>query len=142
MKEITSFFLSITIIFSLLNIIGCGSEPQSETDRIKSLLKSSNWKVQSVLVDGVDQTNVYAGLSLNFTDVEFSSTNGRAVWPAIGTWRFSDQSGKAILRNDGLVVTIVDVAEGKLVLSLTWTKTTLGGRLDSVKGTNVFTFSK
>jgi hypothetical protein len=65
------------------------------------------------------------------------------VWPASGTWVFADGNAKTITRSDNLAVTITEVTDTKLVLTLTWATTTLGGgRVESVKGINVFTFAK
>ena len=110
---------------------------------MKTILTSGAWKIQSVAVDGADQTNVYKGLSLSFTNTLVNATNGGAVWLASDTWKFADETGKSITRGDGIQVTVEEATATKLVLKLTWTKTTLGsGRINSVKGVNVFTFGK
>ena len=98
--------------------------------------------MQSVSVDGLDQTSVYKGLALNFTATSFTSTNGGVVWPASGTWSFTSTDATAIKRDDGIQVNMV-VTDTTLKLTLTWTKTTFnGGRVESVKGQNVFTMTK
>ncbi len=126
----------------IISVQGCEDEVP-ETDRVKGILKSSAWKVQSVSVDNTDQTTVYKGLTLSFTDAGYTSTNGGVVWPASGTWVFADGNAKTITRSDNLAVTITEVTDTKLVLTLTWATTTLGGgRVESVKGINVFTFAK
>jgi hypothetical protein len=126
----------------IISVQGCKDEVP-ETDRVKGILKSSAWKVQSVSVDNTDQTTVYKGLTLIFTDAGYTSTNGGVVWPASGTWVFADGNAKTITRSDNLAVTITEVTDTKLVLTLTWATTTLGGgRVESVKGINVFTFAK
>lgn len=136
---------NIPILLLLILIVACkgtGTEP-SPSDEMKSILTSGTWNLQSVTVDNVDKTSTYAGLKLNFTATSFTSTNGHVVWPASGTWQFSGDSGKTIVRDDQTQVAIGDASSAKLVMSLTWNKTTLGsGRAESIKGNHVFTFTK
>ena len=100
-------------------------------------------QVQTVQVDAVDKTTVYKDLKLTFTATGFTATGGGSVWPATGTWKFADDTGKVITRGDGLSINLMEVSATKLVLTLTWTKTTLdGGRVEAVAGQNVFTFGK
>ena len=76
------------IIFGLLFIMACGSDSPTAKEEATKALTSGDWKMQSVSVDGTDQTTVYAGLAATFTDTGFSSTRGGLVWPASGTWSF------------------------------------------------------
>lgn len=119
------------------------SDPEpSAQDKVKAKLIANNWKMQSVAADGVDQTSVYAGLTIQFTATNYTTTNGRVVWPASGTWTFIGTDGTMIKRNDGIEIK-VEVTESTLKLTLTWTKSTLaGGRVASIKGVNVFNFTK
>ena len=144
---ITSLINSIIIGVILAQLAGCKkSDPAPATPTaqatVQAKLVSSTWKMQSVSVDGVDQTSVYKGLALNFTATSFTSTNGGVVWPASGTWSFTSTDATAIKRDDGIQVNMV-VTDTTLKLTLTWTKTTFnGGRVESVKGQNVFTMTK
>jgi hypothetical protein len=141
-KAVSKLVLVAMTFAVIISVQGCKDEVP-ETDRVKGILKASTWTMQTVVVDAVDQSTVYKGLTLNFTDTGYSSTNGGVVWPASGTWVFADASAKTITRNDNLAITITEVTDAKLILSLTWAKTTLsGGRVESVKGINVFTFTK
>lgn len=141
MKRI-AITLRAVILFTVPFISGCdSSEPQPETERVKELLTATEWKMQTVTVDGADQTSVYAGLRLSFTSSSYTATNGGAIWPASGTWSFADESGKMINRNDGLQLTVDEVTAIKLALKLSWSKTTLG-RVESVSGAHVFVFNK
>jgi len=46
-------------------------------------------------------------------------------------------------RGDGLSMTLTELTASKLVLTLSWSETTLGGgRINSVEGNNTFTFGK
>ena len=135
------------LIIVLLHISGCGGGDNntptlSPADAVKSkLTAATSWKVQSATVDGVDQTATYKNLALSFSATGYTSTNGGAVWPASGTWSFNNTDGTSVKRDDGLIIT-VEVTDTILRLSYTWTKTTLGGRIESVKGSQVLTFTK
>ncbi|MBL7873159.1 MAG: hypothetical protein JNM78_16190 [Cyclobacteriaceae bacterium] len=147
MKIHTSTNLAfITMIFSaLLFLQSCSSKggDPSPADQMKAILIAGSWNLQTVSVDGVDKTAVYTGLTIKFTDGNFTTTNGRVVWPASGTWQFANDSGKIITRGDGLSITIEEATASKLILKFNWSQNTLGpGRTTSVKGENVFTFGK
>lgn len=143
---VASIILMIIIFMMLLlQLSSCKKEEPSklETDRIKLLLTSTTWKIQTVTVDGVDQTSMYSGLTLKFTDTQYTTTNGKVVWPASGVWIFADNTGRRILRGDNVEMSVQQIDTDKLVLNFTWATTTLGpGRLSSMKGKHVFAFVK
>ena len=98
--------------------------------------------MQTATVDGVDKSATYTGLTVSFTGANYTTTNGKGLWPASGSWSFVDSDGRSIKRDDGIEIG-VDVTDSSLKLSFTWTKTTLsGGRSASVSGQHVLTFSK
>lgn len=114
----------------------------SSIELISSLLTTGGtWNVQSVTVSGTDQTSLYSGLQLSFTATNYTTVNGGSIWPASGTWQFTDETATTIKRSDDVLITVVEAEEKKLVLSFTWSKTTLGsGRTGSISGQHVFTF--
>ena len=96
-----------------------------------------------VTVDGTDKTSVYTGLTLSFTDTNYTTTNGGVVWPASGTWSFADATGKLITRSDGLSITVEEAIATSIKLKLTWEEGALGGgRAAAVAGVHVFSFGK
>jgi hypothetical protein len=137
----------MALINSLLLISSCGggvdnTPTLSASDAVKAkLIAATSWKMQTATVDGIDQTATYKGLALSFSASGYNSTNGGIVWPASGTWSFNNTDGTSVKRDDGLIIT-VEVTDTSLKLAYTWTKTTLGGRIDSVKGAQVLTFTK
>ena len=139
------FFIIIVFMALLTSCGGGAGDPtptKSAQDEVKEKLTSSTWSIQTVTVDGVDQSSIYKNLSLKFAAASYTSTKGGAIWPASGTWSFADQAGTTIKKEDGTEVK-VDAKDTSLKLTLTWTKTTLGsGRVESVKGLHVFTFGK
>jgi hypothetical protein len=136
--------LVTTTIATLLALAGCGKDEKGpETDRVRKLLTASNWKVQSVSIDGTDRTSSFTGLTVKFTDTQFTTTQGGLEWPASGIWTFVDDGGKVIVRGDGIEITIQEISDIKLVMNFNWSETTLGpGRLSSTSGGHVFTFVK
>ena len=140
-KKSILFACNIFTVGLLIFVASC-DKPKvvPESERVTNLLKSSSWVVLSVKVDDVAVAS-FANMTLAFTSTSYSTTNGGLVWPASGTWAFSDQTGKVIKRNDRLVINIDTLSENILALSLNWANTTLGGgRNDSVGGKYVFSF--
>lgn len=144
MKKIIVLLMANLFVCGLLFVQSCGKKDPSPTEQASAILTSGFWKMKTVLVDGVDQTNIYKGLTITFTSSAYTTTNGGQVWPASGTWIFSDNTGKAIIRSDGLPISIPSSTDNNtLILKLSWAKTTFGpGRASSLKGENVFTFGK
>jgi hypothetical protein len=143
-KKIMTVLFSTSALCIFLTLASCGDDAaQSEADRVKDILKSGTWKVQTVSVDNTDQTLLYKNLTLTFTDANYTSTNGANVWPASGGWSFTDDTAKTILRSDGVSIAVGEATTTKLVLSFDWANTTIGpGRVESIKGAHVFTFGK
>jgi hypothetical protein len=140
------FLLALTI-----SMMSCSkSTPLSPQDQTKNLLIGSpgssstpaTWTLQSESVDGVDQSTMFKGFTITFTQTGFTTTNGGGIWPASGTWSFQGTSTTTITRNDGTNVQI-QVSSSSLVMTITWTITTFGpGRTESTKGVNIFTMIK
>jgi len=139
---IATSFSVLTIALISMSACGGGGNDVEKPD-VASLLKSGQWKVQTVTVNGTNQLSVYTGLTITFSDPTFTSTNGEPVWPASGTWTLNSD-GTIITRDDGLTVNVGEnISESSLTLSLAWSETTLGGgRSESVAGNHTFTFGK
>lgn len=143
-KPLLTALVSLTLLAVITQLTSCGgSDPApSAQDQVKSKMVSGLWKIQTVTVDGVDKTSVYPGLTLQFTATAYTSANGKPVWPTSGTWEFTSTDGTTIKRDDNIEVT-VEATTTTLKLTLNWPTNTLGGgRVESVKGINVFTFTK
>ncbi|MBX2896895.1 MAG: hypothetical protein KF763_15720 [Cyclobacteriaceae bacterium] len=145
--SVLKLLLVIFSVSALFFISGCKKKEDdpkpSKQDEVTSVLTSATWKVSSVTVDGVDKTELYAGLTLRFTPTNYTSTNGVPVWPATGAWSFTTEEANAFQRSDGVLVEIIEVTATSLKLKLDWDETTLGsGRVGSVEGDHVFSFVK
>lgn len=144
----TNLWKCLTLALSL-SLVACGGGDEDEDpgptkkDEVTIVLLSGIWKVSNVTVNGVDKTEVYEGMTLKFSSSNYTTTTGRPVWPASGTWAFTSENATAFRRDDGVVVDIAQATNSSLQLGLTWDETTLGsGRLESVEGKHVFTFVK
>lgn len=135
--------LAIILLLHVLSSCGGGDPAPSASEIATKQLTSSGWKISTVTVDATDQTALFANMTLSFTATNYTTTKGGAVWPASGTWSFTDNTAKVIKRNDNVEVTIVEISENSLKLSLTWANGTFGpGRAESVAGNHMFSFVK
>lgn len=140
-----SNLLSLVLIVFLILFSGCGGDSSSlsASEVTTKQLTSSGWKISTVQVDGTDQSALFTNMTLSFTATNYATTKGGVVWPSSGTWTFTDNTAKKIKRNDNLEVTIVEITDTSLKLSLTWAAGTFGsGRFSSVAGSHVFSFVK
>ncbi len=142
--KIFSSIFYFAIFFGLGSLNSCssgGDDPTPASDSF-ALLQSGKWKMQSVSIDGINNTTLFKGMTLTFNASSFAATNGEPVWPSTGTWtKGSDNS--SFTRGDGVIVKLDNLTETSATLTLNWTKTTLsGGRVNSISGNHVFVFMK
>ncbi|MEJ0030699.1 MAG: hypothetical protein WDO15_10170 [Bacteroidota bacterium] len=151
LKSFLSIAFLIVIVVMFDSCKGGGDDPvrgpgtgnnQTESDRVSGLLTSSPWKIKSLTIDGVSK-NLYPNLAVTFTKTGFTSTGGTSVWPATGSWTFTDDTATSFKRDDQTVVAIETIDQNNLTMSLTWSQTSLGpGRVSSVAGKHVFVMGK
>jgi hypothetical protein len=149
--------INMVSVFCLLALAfaGCSKKnSQTAAEQNTNILASGTWNISSVMVDNTDQSSMYTGMTLDFTSGAYTTTNGKVVWPASGSWSFASSDGKVINRGDGIDVTVSQITDSKLVLELDWAKSTFGGRvssggsasggqhISSIGGHHVFTFVK
>jgi hypothetical protein len=134
--------LSVLIIW-LFAFTCCSDEtPLTTIESATQMLGTQAWKIQNVTIDDVDRTSSFSGLTLEFSSQEYTTTNGHVVWPESGEWSFTNDTAKTILRSDGVVITVDQISDHALILSLNWDQNTLSGRINSIKGHHKFTFAK
>lgn len=145
MKKIFHLIFIFSSMMVLVHLTGCGGGSNGPTAKEVNTQKliANSWKLNTVTVDAVDKTVLYAGLTLKFTATNYTSTSGGVVWPASGTWSFTDEAGKTIKRSDNQEITITEISDTALKLTLTRTQGTFGpGRIESVAGVHVFSLVK
>jgi hypothetical protein len=143
-RPIHQVLVASSLLWLILALSACSEggdpAPLTESEKVTQVMTKGTWKAKTVMVDGVNETSVYAGLELTFTPTSYTSKNGGSVWPASGTWRFTDETGTTIERSDGTVIGVLEATDSQLVLALTWDKTTLEpGRAESIEGQHVVT---
>jgi len=137
--------LSIGVLLAFCLMMSSCKKGSEETVQEKALkMLTGVWHVSTVSVDNVDKTSLFTGLVLTIAPGTYTTTSNQnnPVWPASGTWSFTDAKAVSFTRDDGVVVNITSLTNTSLTLTLQWNKTTLGGRVSSVSGSNVFNFSK
>lgn len=140
---IFSFFIAFPLLF-----FSCTEDltdpPQTQQELTRLILVNSPWKMTKVTVDGFDQTNAYRDLVLTFLNTQYTSTNGKGVWPTNGFWNFDNNDATTFIRSDGVRVEIQNITETSLTLSLDWDETTYTttGRTTSLEGQHIFEFGK
>jgi hypothetical protein len=148
-KLLISMVLVLTIVGVVESCKSKGEDPgpgpvqDTEAARVTKLLTSATWKLNSVTVDGVSK-NMFSGMTLTFSTANgYTATKGDPVWTSTGTWSFTDDTAKGIIRNDQTIVNVESIDDNNVTLSLIWSKTTLGaGRVESIPGKHVFVFGK
>ena len=143
LKNIITFIALLAIVFAFAFLSGCKGDDPSASEVMTKMLTANTWKISSVTVSGTDQTLLFTNMTLAFTATNFSTTNGGIVWPASGTWEFTDNTATSVKRSDDLEIDITETTATSLKLSLTWAEGTFGpGRISSVAGVHVFSFVK
>src|SRR5688572_26473974 len=96
-----SLLSAVVLMLAVTLLDSCkGDDDPSPADKNKEIISSGTWKIGSVAVAGVDQTDLFAGFTLQFTSSgTYTSTNGSPVWNASGTWSFKDKTGIVVVRD-------------------------------------------
>ena len=142
-KIFLTCWIAVLLVDGMFNLSGCGGNDPSPQEKMKSLLTAGIWTVQSVSVNGVDQSSLFKNMTITFADATYTTTNGGLVWPATGSWVFANESATAFTRNDGIDVQLTEVTSSSLKMSLVWSKNTFGpGRISSINGTHVFVMGR
>lgn len=137
----------IFLLFTIAISSSCnkGQEAQLTDEQLMvQKIKLNTWTISSVQVDGIDQTSLFNGFTIKFSETTYTTTGTTQVWARSGTWQFVVNSNAQVFtRDDGINVTIENITDSSLVLSLTWNIASFGGgRFNSVDGKHIFTFSK
>ena len=143
-KRIFPYGITALVIFiTTLIFSSCGSKDPSPKETNTKLLTNGTWVINSVKVSGVDKTNLFTGMTITFTETDYTAVNGGPIWGSSQSWSFIDNSAKSFSISSGVEVDIIELIDTSLIIELTWDKTTLdGGRTKSVEGRHEFIFTK
>ena len=142
----------IVLIIAAIFFSCGGSDPEpkvTESQKVTRMLTAGGgrWTLPAsggVTVDGVDVTDdLFPGFSITFGDQTLTTTGTSPVWLRQDTWRFKDETAKIFIRGqDDREVTITEISDSQLTLTLEWPASTTGGRQGSLKGKHEFTLNK
>jgi hypothetical protein len=151
LKNVKMLIHSVTVLslVMILGTVGCSDDdndpPSISTDvaEVFELISAAEWKISELRIDN-DISSTYTGLTLSFGEGTYTSTNGAGIFPASGTWVFPSTDAEQVVLDNDLEMDILEISETSLVLSLEWTKNTIGtgGKSESVSGNHVFSFTK
>jgi hypothetical protein len=138
------------IILSLTLLSACSDNsavPPSDEENLIQLITSGTWILESVTIDGVEEPNLFKGMTLNMTRSTYSVVNGGKIWDKTNSWYPHSSSGKQYIYFSNLTmafpVEIEHINQETLSFSFHWNTTSLaGGREKSLEGDHVFVFKK
>ena len=130
------YALSLMVLLGLLTAIACGGDDEDELT-IKTTMQGRTWKLQKATVDGIDETDIYEGLTLKFTESAYESTNGHHIFHPIGTW--NEATNQTVNFDGELQAEVVLQSKEKITLKFDWDDITYGsGRVSSISGAHEF----
>jgi hypothetical protein len=142
MKAFKNIVIAVSTI-AIFFISGCSKDDETSTRNEQlRLLTASAWSINSITVDGVDQSSLFTNMTVSFAESEYETSGGSEVWPASGTWRFKQNNSNVIIIDNDIEMTIVNLDESTLKISFQWNHNTFGtGRAKSIAGFHEFTFT-
>ncbi|MGE0587573.1 MAG: hypothetical protein AB7O48_03300 [Cyclobacteriaceae bacterium] len=146
-------FALITLAVTMLGCKSKNDDPQppelSEQEKVIAILTSgtATWTPPAstgVTLAGIDVTEeFFSDFTIRFTGNQLFTTGTTPVWLRQDTWEFKQGTSNIIIRGqDNKEVTITNISETQLILTLDWTETTFGGRTNSLPGRYSFTLNK
>jgi len=156
MKFVSFRLLTLSVTIALCGIIGCKSKknddplPQtSDQEKVVELLTggSGTWTpplTNGITLEGLDVTEeFFKDFTIRFAANQLFTTGTTPIWLRQDTWQFKPGSSTIMLRGqDDKEITIENISETELRLTLEWTSTTFGGRQNSLPGRYTFTLRK
>jgi hypothetical protein len=135
--------MALTILlFPTICLLGCEDEPTVK-EKTEAMLISGEWNKPIVTVDGIDESALYQDFTIKFTSNSYTSSGGSPLWPSSGTWTFKDESAKVLILDNTKEIQINEITDVNLELAIQNDNTTFtSGRVNSIKGKNVFRLSK
>lgn len=148
-------FLPPACILSLLFFVQCGPDPEPKTEPTqreivieKMTSGTGTWAPggnSGITVEGVDVTEtLFPGFTIKFESSDrFTTTGTTPVWLRSDTWNLNDAGTAFVRGQDNKTVTISNLSDTQIKLTLEWDDTTYGdGRKRSLKGTHEFILGK
>jgi hypothetical protein len=133
----TKFILLIYLF--LVVLVSCDNEPSAKEVFIKDISKKWKPSPNGVMFKGQQVNGVFNTFTVTFAKgLTYSTTDGQdPVWKASGKFtveKATNAVGFSIVRDDGVIITVDELTDTKLILKFDFT----AGRLNSVSGGYVF----
>jgi hypothetical protein len=153
-RALFTSIMAILVLFYIVVLSGCKKDDPkprlTEAQKVTQVLTSSGgtWTPaasNAITIGGIDVTqDLFANFSITFSANTFTTTGTTPVWLRQDTWHFKDATANTIIRGqDGKEITITEISDTQLKLSLTWDQTTYEeGRAKSLAGTYEFILNK
>jgi hypothetical protein len=139
--------LSIVAMSATAFFAACDKDSEGPNEEQRFLKKlAGEWTLTTghVSVDGVEVSGSFAGMAIIFTPSKnYSVTNGiPPIWPTSGSFTLQPKGNSSfdILRDDGVLISISNLADQTVTLSFTYTFA--GGRRKSISGDYEFVMNK
>lgn len=122
-------------------LIGCDKDKEVEKSVQEKFTEeiTGTWSASSVVVDNVNLTD-FNSFSLTLGDGTYSTENANGVWPATGTWSYTDTGITSITRDDNIVMTINLVDDNTLTISFIYSSS--GGRTNGINDNYTFNLTR
>jgi hypothetical protein len=135
--------LSPILLMGILLISACGGDDKETAEQAFLKQIAGNWRMTKADFDGKDVMASFAGLALSVSTSKAISVQNSIppMWQPSSTF-ILEKSGSsfALRRNDGLLISVDQVTDTKLILSFLYDAIAMGGRVGSVTGGFTFEF--
>lgn len=126
----------IFLLCGLAVFAACYEDPNPDAEaQLRQALTYPTWRMLNVYRDDVNVNSEYENFTLKFMRTSYNTTHGGTSWPAMGTWKFVENSANTVAREDGIEVTF-DLTNSNKQLNLVFTipENRHGGRSKSLRG--------
>ena len=137
-------YLTPILLVSIILISACGGgEDKETTEEVFMKQITGAWQLRNADFDGKDVSSSFPGMTLTINKNKTMSVQNATppMWKASSSFTLLGSGNDFILnRNDGLIITVSQVSETKLVLTFLYDADAMGGRTSSVTGGFTFEF--
>jgi hypothetical protein len=139
----TSKYIASLMLMGILFIAACGGEEKETAEQVFMKQLAGSWQMTSADFDGKDVSASFPGLLIDIGSSKTIAVQNAVppMWKANSTFTL-EKAGTTFLlkREDGLIVSVDQINETKLVLSFLYDADAMGGRTKGVTGGFTFEF--
>lgn len=140
-RRVVWYFVLVGVC--LLNACDDKDQVVDKEETVRKVLTSGQWRLESVILDGVPEPDYLDGLRITFSSSSITVQNGAPIFPPQDTWTFTSDDATGVETGSGLTIDLVQVTDLILVIRFQWSDTTLGGgRNKSIAGQHEVRFGR